>query len=169
MKLNMAPLVLLLPLLMSACDSQQPSYSASNANSVPPPQPAVQAPPPPPAEVVTEKRPESAPVRPAPVSRELVRARPMPTRPDPLPPVNAIGIGGCDDFINRYRTCVNTGVANGTIPVSRRSKLVRAFNVQVRQWQADLAAGNTSSLVTSCAEADKKARPELVQVGCSSF
>src|SRR5512143_2058027 len=48
MKLNKAALVLLLPLLISACDSQQPTYSASNANSAPPPPAAQPAPPPPP-------------------------------------------------------------------------------------------------------------------------
>jgi hypothetical protein len=164
--------LLLLPLLISACDSQQPSYSASNANSAPPaPQPAQEAPPPvPPAAVASEKQPDAATRRPpAPATHELVRAYPVAKRPPPLPPVNALGIGGCDDYINRYRTCVNNGVADGTIPVGRRSPLVRALNVQVRQWQADVAAGKTSELVTACAEADKKARPELVNVGCTSF
>src|SRR5512144_446492 len=173
MKLSTVPLLLLLPLLISACDSQQPSYSASNATSAPPPQqaPAQEAPPPaPPAAVATEKRPDAAPPRPpAPAKHELVRAYPVAKRPPPLPPVQAFGIGGCDDYINRYRTCVNNGVADGSIPVDRRSKLVRGLNVQVRQWQADVAAGKTSELVAACAEADKKARPELVNAGCTSF
>jgi hypothetical protein len=169
MKWNKVPLLLLLPLLISACDSQQPSYSASNANSAPPP--------PPPAAVEEAPKPVAPPVQPraepakpaAPATRELVRARPMPARPDPLPPVNAFGIGGCDDYINRYRTCVNSGVTNGTIPAGRRSTLIRGLNVQVRQWQADVAAGKSNGLVTACADADKKARPELVNVGCTSF
>jgi hypothetical protein len=171
MKLSTVPLLLLLPLLISACDSEQPSYSASNANSAPPPQPApAQEPPPaPPVAVATEKQPEAATPRPAPAKHELVRSYPVAKRPPPLPPVNAFGIGGCDDYINRYRTCVNNGVADGSIPVDRRSALVRGLNVQVRQWQADVAAGKTSELVSACAEADKKARPELVNVGCTSF
>lgn len=171
MKWNKLPLLLLLPLLISACDSQQPSYSASNANSAaPPPQPAPVAEAPKPVEPPVQPHPDAAPAKkPVPPARELVRARPMPARPDPLPPVNAFGIGGCDDYINRYRTCVNTGVANDTIPIKSRAALVRGLNVQVRQWQADVAAGKATGLVTACAEADKKARPELVKVGCTSF
>ena len=164
-------LLFLLAVLVSACDSQQPTYSASNANSAPPPAPAPVAEAPKPAEppAPPQPKPEVARAKPVPVSQELVRARPMPARPDPLPPVDAFGIGGCDDYINRYRTCVNSGVANNTIPIGRRSHLVQGLNVQVRQWKADIAAGKQNSLVTSCAEADQKARPELVKVGCTSF
>jgi len=163
-------LLFLLAVLISACDSQQPTYSASNANSAPPPPPAPVEEAPKPAPPPVQPQPELARAKPAaPASHELVRARPMPARPDPLPPVNAFGIGSCDDYINRYRTCVNTGVANDTIPVGRRSRLVHGLNVQVRQWQADVAAGKSNSLVTACAEADQKARPELVKVGCTSF
>ena len=164
-------LLFLLAVLISACDSQQPTYSASNANSAPPPAPAPVAEAPKPAEppAPPQPKPEVARAKPVPVNQELVRARPMPARPDPLPPVDAFGIGGCDDYINRYRTCVNSGVANNTIPIGRRSHLVQGLNVQVRQWKADVAAGKQNSLVTSCAEADQKARPELVKVGCTSF
>ena len=164
-------LLFLLAVLVSACDSQQPTYSASNANSAPPPPAPVAEEAPKPVAPPVQPQPEVARAKPAPVpvNHELVRARPMPARPDPLPPVNAFGIGGCDDYINRYRTCVNAGVANQTIPVGRRSKLVQGLNVQVRQWQADVAAGKANGLVTACAEADKNARPELVKVGCTSF
>jgi len=164
-------LLFLLAVIISACDSQQPTYSASDANSAPPPPaPAPVAEAPKPAPPPVQPQAEVARAKPAePVSHELVRARPMPARPDPLPPVDAFGIGGCDDYINRYRACVNAGVANDTIPVGRRSKLVHGLNVQVRQWHADVAAGKANGLVTACAEADKKARPELVKVGCTSF
>jgi len=169
-------LLFLLAVLISACDSQQPTYSASNANTAPPP-------PPPVAPVAEAPKPAEPPVQPPPAqpkpetgrpraavpANSLVRARPMPVQPEPLPPVDAFGIGGCDDYINRYRTCVNTGVANNTIPLSRRTKLVKGLNVQVRQWRADVASGKSNGLVTACAEADKNARPELVKVGCSSF
>jgi hypothetical protein len=164
-------LLFLLAVLVSACDSQQPTYSASNASSAPPPAPAPVAEAPQPAAPPEQPQAEVVRAKPAvaPVSHEVARARPMPARPDPLPPVDAFGIGGCDDYINRYRACVNAGVANETIPVGRRSHLVHGLNVQVRQWQADVAAGKANGLVTACAEADKKARPELVKVGCTSF
>ena len=167
---NKVPLLFLLPLLISACDSQQPTYSASNANSAPPPAPAPVAEAPKPAAPPAQPQQEVARPKPVvPVSQELVRARPMPSRPDPLPPVDAFGIGGCDDYINRYRACVNAGAANDSIPSGHRAKLVHGFNIQVRQWQADVAAGKANSLVTSCADADRKARLELVKVGCTSF
>jgi len=128
-------LLFLLAVLISACDSQQPTYSASNANSAPPPAPAPVAEAPKPAEppAPPQPKPEVARAKPVPVSQELVRARPMPARPDPLPPVDAFGIGGCDDYINRYRTCVNSGVANNTIPIGRRSHLVQGLNVLVHR------------------------------------
>jgi hypothetical protein len=176
MKWNYVSLLFVLALVISACDSQQPTYSASNANSAPPP-------PPPPTPVAEAPKPAEPPVQPPPPqpkheatraraavpANQLARARPMPAAADPLPPFEAFGIGGCDDYINRYRTCVNTGVANNTIPVGRRTKLIKGLNVQVRQWKADVAAGKSTGLVTSCAEADRTARLELVKVGCTSF
>ncbi len=174
MKWNNVSLLFLLALLISACDSQQPTYSASNANSAPPPPaaapPVAEAPKPAAVTAPPERPPpQGARVRPAEPANPLVSARPIPKQADPLPPVETFGIGSCDDYINRYRTCVNTGVANNTIPLKSRTKLIKGLNVQVRQWHADVAAGKSTSLVTSCAEADRAARPELAQVGCTSF
>jgi hypothetical protein len=56
-------LLFLLAVLISACDSQQPTYSASNANS---------APPPPPAPVEEAPKPAPPPAQPQP---EVVHAK----------------------------------------------------------------------------------------------
>jgi hypothetical protein len=93
----------------------------------------------------------------------------LPDRKEALAPVDPIGIGSCDSYIERYRACVNNGVASGTMSNTSKFPLVHTFNRQVRKWQADVAAGNTSQLVTACAEADKQARDELVKAGCRSF
>ena len=174
MKWNNVSLLLLLALLVSACDSEQPTYSASNANSAPPPPPAAQPPPPPPAAATPAPMPvaetRSAPPPPA-VSeaRQHTPSASLPERSEALAPVQPIGIGSCDSYIERYRTCVNNGVASGTMASSSKFALTHAFNRQVRKWQADVAAGNTAELVTACAEADKQARDELVKAGCRSF
>lgn len=176
MKLNKAALVLLLPLLISACDSQQPTYSASNANSAPPPPAAQPAPPPPVAEPaaampVAETRPAAAAPKPSGVvaPRHVAAYGGSLPEHEALAPVKPIGIGSCDSYIERYRTCVNNGVANRTMPNPSKFALVHTFNRQVRQWQADVAAGNTKELVSACAEAEKQARDELVKAGCTSF
>jgi hypothetical protein len=173
MKWNNVSLLLLLALLISACDSQQPTYSASNANSAPPPAPPAAPPPPPPAAEpaaptpVAETRPAPPPA-PVSVARHTPSAS-LPERSEALAPIQPIGIGSCDSYIERYRTCVNNGVASGTMPNSSKFALMHTFNRQVRKWQADVAAGNTTELVSACAEADKQARDELVKAGCRSF
>ena len=172
MKWNNVLLLLLLGMLISACDSQQPSYSASNANSAPPPAPPAAEPPPPPAAPaapvpVAETRPAPQP-SPAPAASHTPSAS-LPQRSEWLASVEPIGIGSCDSYIERYRTCVNNGVASGTMPNPSKFALVHTFNRQVRQWKADVASGNTAQLVTACAEADKQARDELVKAGCTSF
>ena len=173
MKWNNVLLLLLLALLISACDSQQPTYSASNANSAPPPPPpAAQPPPPPPAAPavpvpVAETHPAPRP-SPVPTASHTPSAS-LPQRGEWLASVEPIGIGSCDSYIERYRTCVNNGVASGTMPNPSKFALMHTFNRQVRQWKADVASGNTAQLVTACAEADKQARDELVKAGCTSF
>ena len=172
MKWNNVSLLLLLALLISACDSQQPTYSASNANSAPPPAPPAAPPPPPAAEPpapmpVAETRPAPQPT-PVPVALHTPSAS-LPERSEVLASVEPIGIGSCDSYIERYRTCVNNGVARGTMPNPSKFALMHTFNRQVRKWQADVASGNTAQLVTACAEADKQAREELSKAGCTSF
>lgn len=174
MKWNNVSLLLLLALLVSACDSEQPTYSASNANSAPPPPPPAAQPPPLPVAQPAAPMPvaETRPAPPPPdasVARQHTPSASLPERGEALAPVQPIGIGSCDSYIERYRTCVNNGVASGTMASSSKFALTHAFNRQVRKWQADVAAGNTAELVTACAEADKQARDELVKAGCRSF
>jgi hypothetical protein len=120
--------------------------------------------------VATERPPDAAPkAYPVPTAHHVAIAGGSLPEHEVLAAVNPIGIGGCDSYIQRYRTCVNNGVANRTMPNASKFHLVHAFNQQVRNWQADVKSGKTAGLATACAEADKQARPDLVQAGCTSF
>ncbi len=166
-------LLLLLPLAISACDSGQPTYSASNAASAPPPppvqaQPAPQQAPPPVAQApAVPVPPPTAPARPKPA---VSTGFDSPSRfaqvpPGKMGPVAKLGVGSCDDYVERYRTCFN----NTTIPREQKFPLRQALGVQVRQWKADTAAGKISQVAAACSDADRKARVEFAKVGCTTF
>jgi len=80
-------------------------------------------------------------------------------------PVAKLGVGSCDDYIERYRTCFNTS----TIPREQKFPLRRALGDQVRQWKADASAGKISQVAAACSDADKKARVEFAKAGCTTF
>jgi hypothetical protein len=174
MDLKRIAVLLVLPVALAACDSGQPTYSASNANSAPPPPPAQaeeQAPPPVVAQAPVEapRPPPTAPVRqdsPKP-SRALQDSA---TRFAQVPPgkmgvVPKLGVGSCDDYIERYRTCFN----NTQITQEDKRPLRRALAQQVRQWKAAAADGKLSQVAMECTEADRKARVEFSKVGCKTF
>jgi hypothetical protein len=170
MELKRASLLLLLPLIFSACDNSQPSYSASNANSAPPPPPAEAAPPPPP--------PQPQPVDETPTPPRVVQdvAPPRPARtagynpavqfaqvpPGQFGPVPKLGVGGCDTYVERYRTCFNSLKATHEV----KGPLRRTLAQQLRQWKADVAAGKLSQVASACTDAESKARNEFAKVGC---
>jgi hypothetical protein len=162
-------LLLLLPLAISACDSGQPTYSASNAASAPPPPAQAQpAPPPPVAQApAAPVPPPTAPPRPAPAVApgfdSASRFAQVPA--GKMGPVAKLGVGSCDDYIERYRTCFNTS----TIPREQKFPLRRALGEQVRQWKAEASAGKISQVAAACSDADKKARVEFAKVGCTTF
>ena len=170
MRLKRASLLLLLPLIVAACDSNQPSYSASNASSPPPPPP-----PPPAAEPAPVPAPvveTPAPATPAPAPAEPTRA-PPPARSNPknryaqvpagkLGPVDKFNVGSCDDYVERYRACFNSG----KIPHESKFPLRRALAVQVRDWKKEIAVGHISQVAAACTEADRKARAEMSKFSC---
>jgi hypothetical protein len=167
-------LLLLLPLAMSACDSGQPTYSASNAASAPPPPPPAEpASPPPPPVVQAPPPPATTPTAPAradlpkpPQARGNDSAsRFAQVPPGKMGPVDKLGVGSCDDYIERYRACFN----NTTIKHEQKFPLRRAFAQQLRQWKADAQAGKISQVAAACTDADKKARVEFSKVGCTTF
>jgi len=176
MRLKRTMLLLLLPVAIAACDSGQPTYSASNANSAPPPPPpAAQQPTPPPAPPpVAQTPPETAPAAtPVPPRAEPPRIKPPPTSaerfaqvpPGQIGPVNKLGVGSCDEYIEHYRTCFN----NAKLARDQKFPLRRALMQQVRQWKTDAASGKISQVAAACTDAERKARTEFAQLGCKTF
>jgi hypothetical protein len=163
-------LLLLLPLALSACDSSQPTYSASNANSAPQATPAPALPPAP--KPVVAAPPATAPaavpqVVPAPPKPpyDPYRNRYVSVPPGKMGPVEALGVGNCDDYIERYRTCFN----NTEIPKDPKFELRVALGSQVRDWKQDIVAGRISKVAAACSDASQKARAEFAKWGCTSF
>jgi hypothetical protein len=163
-------LLLLLPLAMSACDSGQPTYSASNAATAPPPPAQAQPAPQPPSVAQAPAAPvppPTAPARPAPAVApgfdSASRFTQVPA--GKIGPVPKLGVGSCDDYIERYRTCFNST----TIPREQKFPLRRLLGEQMRQWKADASAGKISQVAAACSDADKKARVEFAKVGCTTF
>jgi hypothetical protein len=172
MSFKKTSLLLLLPLAISACDSGQPTYSASNTTSAPPPpaqaQPAPQSAPPPVAQApAAPVPPPTAPARPAPAVAPGFDSASRFTQAPPgkMGPVAKLGVGSCDDYIERYRTCFNST----TIPREQKFPLRRTLGEQMRQWKADAQAGKISQVAAACSDADKKARVEFAKVGCTTF
>jgi len=162
-------LLLLLPLVISACDSGQPTYSASNAASAPPPPPAQAQPAPPPVAQAPSAPvpPPTAPARPAPAVASGFDSASRFTQvpPGKMGPVAKLGVGSCDDYVERYRTCFNST----TIPREQKFPLRRTLGEQMRQWKADTQAGRISQVAAACSDADRKARVEFAKVGCTTF
>ena len=182
MKWNNVSLLLLLALLISACDSQQPTYSASNANSAPPPPPPAAQPPPPPP--VAEPKPVPvAETRPAPKPPVVAVAQhtpsaSLPERGEALAPVNPIGIGSCDSYIERYRTCVNNGVASFpwcTPSIGRcASGRLTSLQATLRSWspraprQTSRRVMNWSRLAAGRSDSTRNGRA-VPQKRCAAF
>lgn len=176
MHLKTIAMLLVLPFALAACDSGQPSYSASNANSAPPPPPpqAEQHAPPPVAQapVAQPQPPPTAPTAPAQqdVPKPSKVSQDSATRfaqvpPGKMGPMPKLGVGSCDDYIERYRTCFN----NTQMTREDKLPLRRALAQQVRQWKAAAAGGKLSQVAVECTEADRKARVEFSRVGCKAF
>jgi hypothetical protein len=79
--------------------------------------------------------------------------------------VAKIGVGTCDDYIERYRTCFNSA----TVPREQKFPMRRALGDQVRKWKADTQAGKVSQVAAACSDADRKARVEFAKAGCTTF
>ena len=173
MDLKRAAMLIVLPLALAACDNGQPTYSASNANSAPPPPPqAEQQAPPPVAQAQVE--PSQPPAVTAPVRQDSPKpsrasqdshtrfAQVMPGKMGVMP---KLGVGSCDDYVERYRTCFN----NTQITREDKWPLRRTLAQQLRQWKAAAADGKLSQVAVECTEADRKARVEFSRVGCKTF
>ena len=83
-------------------------------------------------------------------------------------PVEPIGVGPCDDYITRYRACIN-GMTKGSVPNAERFAMMRTLTAQTRQWRADAGAGKTGALSAVCSDAAKEARTRWTRLGCTTF
>ena len=166
--------------MLAACDSNQPSFSASNAQQPSAQQPAATAPAPgapaaaPPPTAPPSTAPPAAADRPPPPapppSNKVAAANAAPNHmTQPVPSVESFGFASCDDYVARFRACMNTVLGRGVIPNERRFPLLRMVNGHVREWRAALAQDKSTNLASACEEADKEARPVLHQAGCTSF
>lgn len=170
MPLKKTALVLLLPLALAACDSNQPTYSASDAASAPPPPPPQaqpQAPAPAPAPVAAAPTPAPAP---AAEPQAVPEPEPSAQRFAQVPAgkmgkIARIGVGGCDEYVRRYRTCFNAT----KIPHGEKFQVRRTLMQQVRKWKADTAAGKLSAVAVECTEATRAARAKFQELGCKTF
>jgi hypothetical protein len=171
MKFIRPSLLLLAPLALAACDSSQPSYSASNP--APPPAATPSAPAPAPAQPAAPTPAAPAPVAAAaPVNERTGMpargARPPVAQGITLPPAPQTGIGGCDAYVARYRSCL-TSDQGVVAPVQRKYQLAHALARQVRKWQVDIKAGKTSEVAKACSAADSEARDTLGKLGCKAI
>ncbi len=174
MDLRKISVLLALPLALAACDSGQPTYSASNANSAPPPpapQVEQQAPPPPVVQAAVTPPtppPTASPQQDLPkppVARNDSASRFAQVPPGKMGAVPKLGVGSCDDYIERYRTCFNNTKLEREVKLPLRRTLAQ----QVRQWKADAAAGKLSQVAAACTDAERTARVEFSKVGCNTF
>jgi hypothetical protein len=163
----------MLPLALAACDNSQPTYSASNANSAAPPPPVTAPPPPPPAPVEVAAAPAAVPTpAPAlPAAPPKLVAQPRPTQwfaqvaPGKLGDLPKLGVGSCDDYVQRYRTCFNAT----EIPRGEKFQVRRDLMQQVRKWKQDVVQGKVSQVAVECTDAAHAARERFVKLGCKTF
>jgi hypothetical protein len=175
MDLKRVAMLLVLPLALAACDNGQPTYSASNANSTPPPPPPPQAEQqaPPPVVQAQAEPPKPAPAAPAPQDlsnrakalQDNSTTRFAQVMPGKMGVMPKLGVGSCDDYVERYRTCFN----NTQITPEDKHPLRRALAKQMRKWKTAAADGKLSEVAVECTDAAREARVEFSKVGCKTF
>jgi len=168
-------LLLLLPLALAACDSNQPSYSASN----PPPAAAPAAQPPPAAPVqapAAEPPPAAAPAAPAaqtaaPAARDRAAepAKVATAQAVRLPPAEQVGIASCDAYVSRYRACLENDDSGLVAPVQRKYQLAHMLARQVRQWKVQAKDGKSGDIANACTQAGAQAKETLGKLGCRAI
>lgn len=81
-------------------------------------------------------------------------------RPGDMPKVRPTGRIECDQFAEKLRQCVNSGVLSPESRESLRSEYVVAING---------ARFKSADLTKSCLDIQEKLQPRLVQAGCRNF
>lgn len=81
-------------------------------------------------------------------------------RPGDMPKVRPTGRIECDQFAEKLRQCVNSGVLAPEARESLRSEYVVAINA---------AKFKSADLTKSCLDIQETLQPKLVQAGCRNF
>jgi hypothetical protein len=80
-----------------------------------------------------------------------------------IAPINATGVAVCDDYIQRYRACMNSG----SVPEADIAPMQTVFMRRVTMWQKAIADGKGAGVAPDCVAADKQARKKFTKVGCA--
>ncbi|HJU38329.1 MAG TPA: hypothetical protein VJ724_02060 [Tahibacter sp.] len=129
---------------LAACGSDKPPETAKAADATP----------------ASQKIANPLPANPRPVNTGFEYGGPTP-KPGDMPPIRRLGNSVCDQFVEKARQCVNSGV----LAKDERRKAVLAIDNIART--AMMKSGDGMS--EACLNLQAELQPKLVSGGCQNF